>query len=82
MWTTDEAPALANEHLSGIGARWWHVQGAGLLAGELVEAGLVDEVVAAAAWLHDLGYAATISRTGFHPIDGAEYLRIGGHPTS
>ena len=80
MWTIDEAREFADGHLSGMGARWWHVQGAGWLAEELVEAGLVDAVVAAAAWLHDLGYAPTIRRTGFHPIDGAELLREVGAP--
>ncbi|MEY3734311.1 MAG: hypothetical protein RL347_1670 [Actinomycetota bacterium] len=30
--------------------------------------------VTAAAWLHDIGYASTIRRTGFHPLDGALFL--------
>lgn len=30
--------------------------------------------VTAAAWLHDLGHAPTIRRTGFHPLDGALFL--------
>jgi hypothetical protein len=29
------------------------------------------------AWLHDLGYASDLRDTGFHPIDGANRLRIG-----
>lgn len=28
-----------------------------------------------AAWLHDIGYAPALVDTGFHPIDGARYLR-------
>jgi hypothetical protein len=28
-----------------------------------------------AAWLHDIGYAPTLEDTGFHPLDGARYLR-------
>lgn len=28
-----------------------------------------------AAWLHDIGYAPTLVVTGFHPLDGARYLR-------
>ncbi|WP_406239339.1 hypothetical protein [Nocardia sp. NBC_01009] len=28
-----------------------------------------------AAWLHDIGYAPDIARIGFHPVDGAEFLR-------
>lgn len=30
--------------------------------------------VVAAAWLHDIGYAARLRRTGFHPLDGALFL--------
>ena len=29
----------------------------------------------AAAWLHDVGYADDVRETGFHPLDGARYLR-------
>lgn len=29
----------------------------------------------AAAWLHDVGYAPSIAGTGFHPLDGARWLR-------
>ncbi len=32
----------------------------------------------AAAWLHDIGYAPQIALTGFHPLDGARYLRTIG----
>jgi hypothetical protein len=31
--------------------------------------------VTAAAWLHDIGYAPALHGCGFHPIDGARYLR-------
>lgn len=31
-----------------------------------------------AAWLHDLGYAPDLVDTGFHPLDGARYLRRAG----
>jgi hypothetical protein len=34
----------------------------------------------AAAWLHDIGYAPGLRDTGFHPIDGARYLRTIGWP--
>jgi predicted hydrolase (HD superfamily) len=30
--------------------------------------------VTAAAWLHDIGYASSVRRTGFHPLDGALFL--------
>ena len=80
MWTIDEARDLAGEHLSALGDRWRHVLRVGSLAELLIRTGRVDEVVGVAAWLHDLGYAPQIERTGFHPIDGAEYLRAVGAP--
>ena len=39
--------------------------------------GLPDDLVAA-AWLHDIGYAPDLVQTGFHPLDGARYLRRAG----
>jgi len=42
------------------------------LAGRL---GDQADLVEAAAWLHDIGYAPAIAVTGFHPLDGARYLR-------
>ena len=33
----------------------------------------------AAAWLHDIGYAPGLAATGFHPLDGARYLRDARH---
>jgi hypothetical protein len=38
------------------------------------------EVLAAAAWLHDIGYAPGLAATGFHPLDGARYLSGLGAP--
>ena len=38
------------------------------------------DLLVAAAWLHDIGYAASLSDTGFHPLDGARYLRAIGAP--
>ena len=31
-----------------------------------------------AAWLHDVGYAPDLCNTGFHPLDGARWLRTQG----
>src|SRR6266508_2630910 len=57
--------------------RWQHVQGVAQRAAET--SSLVDgetfEVLLAAAWLHDIGYASGLVDTGFHPIDGGRYLR-------
>jgi hypothetical protein len=74
VWTVDEARGLAGEHLSCLGDRWAHVQAVGSLAEALVVSNQVAEVLACAAWLHDLGYAPTVRRTGFHPVDGAVFL--------
>lgn len=38
-------------------------------------------LLVAAAWLHDIGYRAPLRETGFHPVDGARYLRRSGWPT-
>ena len=40
---------------------------------------MVDALVAS-AWLHDIGYAPALRQTGFHPLDGATYLRQEGWP--
>lgn len=56
--------------------RWAHVQGVAAQARSLApilgnDAGVLE----AAAWLHDVGYAPEVADTGFHPLDGARYLR-------
>lgn len=39
------------------------------------------ELLIAAAWLHDIGYASALHDTGLHSLDGARYLRsIGAAP--
>jgi hypothetical protein len=36
---------------------------------------VAGQVLVAAAWLHDIGYAPDLHDTGFHPIDGGRFLR-------
>jgi putative nucleotidyltransferase with HDIG domain len=36
--------------------------------------GVDSDVLTAAAWLHDIGYAPDIADTGFHSLDGARWL--------
>jgi hypothetical protein len=36
------------------------------------------DVLVAAAYLHDLGYAPSLARTGLHALDGARHLRALG----
>ena len=38
-------------------------------------------MIETAAWLHDVGYSPSIARTGFHPLDGARYLRDQAAPS-
>jgi HD domain-containing protein len=71
------AEVLARNLLAGsLPRRWAHSQGvaatARTLAPVLRDAG---DLVTAAAWLHDIGYAPGLHATGFHPLDGARYLR-------
>jgi hypothetical protein len=56
--------------------RWAHVQGVAAQARSLAPI-LGDDAILleAAAWLHDIGYSPELSNTGFHPLDGARYLR-------
>jgi HD superfamily phosphodiesterase len=72
-----EARALARQHLDpALPGRWRHVQGVGARGAEIaVRLGLADDVLACAAWLHDIGYGPDLADTGFHPLDGARFLR-------
>src|SRR5262249_13493318 len=72
-WARDVARTLLEVPLPG---RWADVPGVGRQARSLPpilgdDAGLIES----AAWLHDIGYSPDLVVTGFHPIDGARYLR-------
>jgi putative nucleotidyltransferase with HDIG domain len=71
------ARALAEQLLTEpLPRRWAHTQGVGLLAESLADVvGADAEILAAAAWLHDIGYAPDLVKTGMHQFDGARYLR-------
>jgi hypothetical protein len=79
--THREAEDLARALLASEGTRLAHVRTAGLVAQRL--APLFDEeqaaLLVAAATLHDIGYSARISHFGFHPLDGALFLRTQGY---
>ncbi len=56
--------------------RWAHTQGVAAAARRLAPIlGNDAELLEAAAWLHDIGYAPSIAHLEFHPLDGARYLR-------
>jgi putative nucleotidyltransferase with HDIG domain len=78
-WAREVARATLAE---SVPRRWSHVQGVADRAREA--AALFDEdgeLLVAAALLHDIGYAPDLVDTGFHPIDGARYLRNTDAPT-
>lgn len=75
------AQDTARHLLSGLDDRWQHTQGVARRAAELAD--LLDadpDVLVTAAWLHDIGYAGCLGVTGFHPLDGADYLVGHGWP--
>lgn len=76
------AQAVAEDLLSDLPRRLSHVRGVASRAEEL-RAPLSDAdavAVVSAAWAHDIGYSARLVKTGFHPVDGARFLRAEGLP--
>jgi HD superfamily phosphodiesterase len=77
-----EAREMARGALAeALPRRWEHVQGvAGKAERVAASLALTREVLVAAAWVHDIGYAPELLATGFHPLDGARYLAGLGVP--
>ena len=78
------AGLTARDCLKGtLTRRWAHVQGVASLAGRLAQdlelKADVDSLISA-AWLHDVGCSPNLLSLGFHPIDGASFLRQRGFP--
>jgi hypothetical protein len=72
-WAENTARSLLRDPLP---RRWAHVRQVAATARTLAPvAGDHADLLTAAAWLHDVGYAPAISDTGFHPLDGARHLR-------
>ena len=72
-WAQDLARNLLKDALP---QRWAHVQGVAARARSLAAAFASDqELLEAAAWLHDIGYLPELAQTGLHALDGARYLR-------
>jgi putative nucleotidyltransferase with HDIG domain len=80
----DSEPAhqLAERLLAdALPERWAHVQAVAATAHRLTtRITQKAEASVVAAWLHDIGYAPTVAATGFHPLDGARFLRGRGWP--
>jgi putative nucleotidyltransferase with HDIG domain len=71
------ATTVAEEELAcSLPRRWAHSQGVGRRATELARrVGADADLLESAAVLHDVGYAPRLAVTGFHPLDGARFLR-------
>ena len=78
------AAELAEQHLAEpLQRRWAHSRGVGRKAESIADRfGGDGTLLVDAAWLHDIGYAPTVASTGFHPLDGALFLRdvVGADP--
>ena len=77
------ARQVSTDLLSGLGPRWRHVVGVAQCAEEFavgLDESECDQVIAA-AWLHDVGYAPTLVKTGLHALDGAAHLVVLGFPS-
>ena len=77
MRQADFAEEIARKLLEiPLPRRWEHTQGVAARARSLAPIlGDDADLLEAAAWLHDIGYSPEIADTGFHPMDGARYLR-------
>lgn len=79
------AAAVAQTHLATpLPQRWAHVQGCRRQAERIGPRLLTDteqDLLGAAALLHDIGYAKPLLHTGFHPLDGARFLVNVGAPS-
>jgi hypothetical protein len=72
-WASEVARELLGQPLP---RRWAHTQGVARKARTLASILSDDaDLLEAAAWLHDIGYSPHVAVTGFHPLDGARYLR-------
>ncbi|RYP88771.1 HDIG domain-containing protein [Nocardioides guangzhouensis] len=70
---------MARECLAALPQRRAHVAAVADRALDVAgPLGLEGDLLEAAAWLHDIGYSPPIAVTGFHPLDGARYLRAAG----
>ena len=75
-WATAQAERL----IAPLGDRWTHVQVVADKARGLAAALPAEDadLLVAAALVHDLGYAPSLNRLGFHAVDGARFLRAQG----
>ena len=80
---SDRAAVIAETYLAeALPRRWRHVQAVAAKAARLASSMPPDDgdVLTAAAWLHDIGYAPGVVDTGLHALDGARQLLRDGVP--
>ncbi|WP_080636025.1 HD domain-containing protein [Salinispora mooreana] len=73
----EQAASAAQEQLAAtLPRRWKHVQAVARKAEKVAPsvASRDRDLLAAAAWLHDVGYAPGVVDTGLHALDGARWL--------
>jgi len=76
-WAASEAERL----LTPLGSRWAHVHAVAATTVAISRLIGVDvDVLVPAAYVHDIGYAPELALTGFHPLDGARFVRDAGFP--
>ncbi|MEJ2855927.1 MULTISPECIES: HD domain-containing protein [unclassified Saccharothrix] len=77
-----DASRISKRLLASVPKRLAHVRGVAKRVG--LATGIFEEaergLLTAAALLHDVGYAPELTKTGFHPLDGARYLEEHGFP--
>ncbi|MGH4014436.1 MAG: HD domain-containing protein [Pseudonocardiaceae bacterium] len=80
MSLTSWAEPNAERLLSPLGNRWLHVRQVAEQARRVAKAvpSADRDLLVAAAYLHDVGYAPALAVTGFHPLDGARWVRDHG----
>lgn len=79
MTDVRDAARLAETKLAqALPRRWRHVQSVARRAKWTAKVLSLPDDLVAAGWLHDIGYSPDLVETGFHPLDGARYLRRAG----
>jgi len=75
-WAKSQAERL----IAPLGNRWAHVQAVAHQAGRVAAVLSAEDgdMLVAAAFVHDVGYAPSLNQLGFHPVDGARFLRDHG----
>ena len=78
----ERARGVAEARLEPLATRLAHVRGVAAAADRLASRidPLEADALIAAAWLHDVGYAPSLCATGFHPVDGAVFVRAENFP--